>query len=304
MARAGAAPKRRCCRSSRPTFHSMDDALKPAWRAFSATCRIGASWRASCRGSCAARCFAARRSPRPSPPRSNWPRSGRIELRQDRAFGPIYLRSPARPRRWRSAASPDERARAAVAPGRGAACSLPPSRSARKLCAASRRSGRCRGAAARAGRELCRARRQPGPARRRLDVSHRARSCAPSCGSSAPSPASCRAPRSRRSRSIAYHQPVTRAEIEQIRGVALGKGTIDTLMEAGWVRPKGRRAGPGRPLLWVTTPGLSCAFRPRQPERAARGSTNCAPPGCSTSPRLRSARNGGLSWTPSRTPSE
>jgi len=52
---------------------------------------------------------------------------------------------------------------------------------------------------------------------------------------------------------IAYHQPVTRAEIEQLRGVALGKGTIDTLMEAGWIRPRGRRASPGRPLLWVTT---------------------------------------------------
>jgi len=59
---------------------------------------------------------------------------------------------------------------------------------------------------------------------------------------------------------IAYHQPVTRAEIEQIRGVALGKGTIDALMEAGWVRPKGRRAGPGRPLLWVTTPGFLVHF--------------------------------------------
>ena len=59
---------------------------------------------------------------------------------------------------------------------------------------------------------------------------------------------------------IAYHQPVTRAEIEQIRGVALGKATIDTLMEAGWVRPKGRRAGPGRPLLWVTTPGFLVHF--------------------------------------------
>ena len=59
---------------------------------------------------------------------------------------------------------------------------------------------------------------------------------------------------------IGYHQPVTRAEIEQIRGVALGKGTIDTLMEAGWVRPKGRRAGPGRPLLWVTTPGFLLHF--------------------------------------------
>jgi len=59
---------------------------------------------------------------------------------------------------------------------------------------------------------------------------------------------------------IAYHQPVTRAEIEQIRGVALGKGTIDTLMEAGWVRPRGRRVGPGRPLLWVTTPGFLVHF--------------------------------------------
>ena len=59
---------------------------------------------------------------------------------------------------------------------------------------------------------------------------------------------------------IAYHQPVTRAQIEEIRGVALGKGTLDTLMEAGWVRPKGRRAGPGRPLLWVTTQGFLVHF--------------------------------------------
>ena len=59
---------------------------------------------------------------------------------------------------------------------------------------------------------------------------------------------------------IAYHQPVTRGELEQIRGVALGKGTIDALMEAGWVRPKGRRAGPGRPLLWVTTPEFLVHF--------------------------------------------
>ena len=59
---------------------------------------------------------------------------------------------------------------------------------------------------------------------------------------------------------IAYHQPVTRAEIEEIRGAALGKGTIDTLMQAGWVRPKGRRAGPGRPLLWATTPDFLAHF--------------------------------------------
>jgi len=52
---------------------------------------------------------------------------------------------------------------------------------------------------------------------------------------------------------IAYHQPVTRAEIEEIRGVALSKGTLDNLLEAGWVRPKGRRRTPGRPVTWGTT---------------------------------------------------
>jgi segregation and condensation protein B len=59
---------------------------------------------------------------------------------------------------------------------------------------------------------------------------------------------------------IAYHQPVTRAEIEEIRGVGLGKGTIDTLMEGGWVRPRGRRMTPGRPLLWTTTPDFLRQF--------------------------------------------
>lgn len=52
---------------------------------------------------------------------------------------------------------------------------------------------------------------------------------------------------------IAYHQPVTRAEVEEIRGVALSKGTMDILFEAGWIRPKGRRRTPGRPVTWVTT---------------------------------------------------
>jgi segregation and condensation protein B len=59
---------------------------------------------------------------------------------------------------------------------------------------------------------------------------------------------------------IAYHQPVTRAEIEAIRGVALGRGTLDRLMEAGWVRPRGRRESPGRPLNWVTTPDFLAHF--------------------------------------------
>jgi segregation and condensation protein B len=52
---------------------------------------------------------------------------------------------------------------------------------------------------------------------------------------------------------IAYHEPVSRAEIEAIRGVQISKGTLDVLMEAGWVRPAGRREGPGRPLLYATT---------------------------------------------------
>jgi segregation and condensation protein B len=52
---------------------------------------------------------------------------------------------------------------------------------------------------------------------------------------------------------IAYHQPVTRAEIEEIRGVAVSVGTIDVLMEVGWVRPRGRRRAPGRPITYGTT---------------------------------------------------
>jgi segregation and condensation protein B len=52
---------------------------------------------------------------------------------------------------------------------------------------------------------------------------------------------------------IAYHEPVSRAEIEAIRGVQISKGTLDVLMDAGWVRPAGRREGPGRPLLYATT---------------------------------------------------
>ncbi|MCP5368469.1 MAG: SMC-Scp complex subunit ScpB [Hyphomicrobiales bacterium] len=55
---------------------------------------------------------------------------------------------------------------------------------------------------------------------------------------------------------IAFHQPVTRAEIEEIRGVGLSKGTLDVLFEEGWIRPKGRRRTPGRPVTWGTTDGF------------------------------------------------
>jgi len=52
---------------------------------------------------------------------------------------------------------------------------------------------------------------------------------------------------------VAYHQPVTRAEIEDIRGVAISKGTLDMLMEVGWVKMRGRRRTPGRPVTYGTT---------------------------------------------------
>ena len=59
---------------------------------------------------------------------------------------------------------------------------------------------------------------------------------------------------------VAYHQPVTRAEIEEIRGVVISKGTLDTLMEAGWIVPKGRKQTVGRPVTWVTTEAFLLHF--------------------------------------------
>ena len=52
---------------------------------------------------------------------------------------------------------------------------------------------------------------------------------------------------------IAYHQPITRSEIENIRGVQMGRGSIDHLLEIGWIKPKGRKNIPGKPILWATT---------------------------------------------------
>ncbi len=59
---------------------------------------------------------------------------------------------------------------------------------------------------------------------------------------------------------IAYHQPVTRAEIEDIRGVVTSKGTLDVLLETGWVKPRGRRKTPGRPLTFGTTEAFLSQF--------------------------------------------
>lgn len=77
---------------------------------------------------------------------------------------------------------------------------------------------------------------------------------------------------------IAYHQPVTRAEIEEIRGVAISKGTLDSLLEADWIKPAGRRETPGRPVTWATTTGFlehfnleSCEALPGIEELRAAG---------------------------------
>ena len=77
---------------------------------------------------------------------------------------------------------------------------------------------------------------------------------------------------------IAYHQPVTRAEIEEIRGVAISKGTLDSLLEADWIKPIGRRETPGRPVTWGTTTGFlehfsleSCQALPGMEELRAAG---------------------------------
>ena len=59
---------------------------------------------------------------------------------------------------------------------------------------------------------------------------------------------------------IAYHQPVTRAEIEEIRGVAANKGTLDVLLETGWIRMRGRRRSPGRPITYGTAEGFLVHF--------------------------------------------
>ncbi|HEX7389828.1 MAG TPA: SMC-Scp complex subunit ScpB, partial [Acidiphilium sp.] len=59
---------------------------------------------------------------------------------------------------------------------------------------------------------------------------------------------------------VAYHQPVTRAEIEEIRGASLSQSTLDALLEADLVAPAGHKEAPGRPTLWATTPNFLAGF--------------------------------------------
>jgi len=85
---------------------------------------------------------------------------------------------------------------------------------------------------------------------------------------------------------IAYHQPVTRAEIEDIRGVMLSKGTLDTLMEIGWIKIRGRKRTPGRPVTYGTTEAFLVQFGlenvshlPGMDELKAAGFLEAVPPG-------------------------
>ena len=91
---------------------------------------------------------------------------------------------------------------------------------------------------------------------------------------------------------IAWHQPVTRAQIEEIRGAALGQPTLDALLEAGLVRSVGHRDVPGRPTLWATTPQFLAHFGlndlkdlPRREELTTETSLGAARPGTSSEER-------------------
>jgi segregation and condensation protein B len=91
---------------------------------------------------------------------------------------------------------------------------------------------------------------------------------------------------------IAYHQPVTRAEIEDIRGVMVSKGTVDALMEVGWVRIRGRRRTPGRPVTYGTAEAFLVHFGlenvgdlPGMDELKASGFLEAAPPSGFTVPQ-------------------
>ena len=266
MARATGASTRAVLTIEPPTFHSLDEALQrlarfvghvPDWRDLPAFCPRN----------CAARCSAARRWPRPSPRPGAGPRRAASSCARTAPFGPIYLRSPRR-----AAAMPNERAARPACVCSRRCCSPRPSRSPKTTLA--RRLGDGRGC-----RRRCCASLREAYAGRGVNLVRLAGGWTFRTAPDLAPEAAQRARRSSRKLSraavetlaiVAYHQPVTRAEIEAIRGVALARGTLDRLMEAGWVRPKGRRDEPGPSADLGDDPGLSRAFRARQPERIAR----------------------------------
>ena len=214
----------------------------------------------SCRGSCAARSFRRSALAATFAASSNWRAAGRVELRQDRAFGPIYLRSPARCAHDTGAAMSERAEQLRLIEALLFAAPEPLARrpAVRGLARTPTMSRRC---CANWPRTM------PGAG----SISFGS----PAAGPFAPRPISPAALRIERqvarklSRAavetlamIAYHQPVTRAEIEEIRGVAIGKGTLDR----SWKRAgSARRAGATpRPAAHLGhDPGFSRPFRPR-----------------------------------------
>ena len=219
----------------------------------------------------------------------------RIEVHQHAAFAPIYLRKRMVAWRRRADSRPAPPVKCSVTKGTAIMASLAEMRvtsaTQRDRIAETRRRApeelrlleallfaaaepldektlaarlpdghRCARALWRAAGRIRAARRQPRPRRRQLDVPHGERSRLAADPRSRSSRASCRAPRIETLAIIAYHQPVTRAEIEEIRGVSMSKGTLDVLLETGWIRPRGRRKAPGRPITYGTTEAFLSHF--------------------------------------------
>ena len=255
---------------------------------------------------------------RPLPPRSNWCARALAEIHQKESFAPIYHAQACRRERTcvarmtRKKTHEGERRQCRAWPKSS------PSSTNDEAGAGRGDRRRCRsaagGSAAARGAAVCRrraARREDAGARgcptastsrtrwralqaeyaprgvnlvrigKQMDVPHRRRSVL----------AADQARRSRRAKLsraaietlaiIAYHQPVTRAEIEDIRGVATSKGTLDVLLETGWIRPRGRRKAPGRPITYGTTE-TSCRISGWRRSAICRASTSSRAPACST----------------------
>ena len=138
-------------------------------------------------------------------------------------------------------------------------CSPRPNRSTGDACQTDARRRRHQGRAGAAAGGICHPRRQSRARGQQMDLPHRRRSRLAD---------DAREHRDERlSRAaievlaiVAYHQPVTRAEIEEIRGVVTSKGTLDVLLETGWIKPRGRRKTPGRPLTFGTTEAFLSQF--------------------------------------------
>ena len=213
---------------------------------------------------------AARRSPRASSPRSSWPSTASSKWRRNEAFAPLSS----------CGERPDGRARCA--------------RSRRRLFAVDRAAehrtrsprmsakGTIADRAGRAGGTHMPAAASSSSSAAGVGIS-RPRPISPiSCAARARNRGGCRARRPRRLAIVAYHEPVSRAEIEAIRGVQISKGTLDVLMDAGWVRPAGRREGPGPAVALCDDAGVPDPFRPRPRGATCRASTTFGRRGCST----------------------